>query len=154
MLAETLLSVLGIPIVVVAYLLVSDKKEHGGQFFWRRSRLFSSGVATTGVVLDHAHHSEGWAGRIIVHTVDLVVEFELPGAAPIRVPLSYRLPVGAMSNMTEKGRSLPLRYDPSDPRVTVIDEPALWGLKSTNPSSAEREADKARQRALVRGDKT
>jgi hypothetical protein len=102
MLAETLLSVFGIPLVVGAYLLVSDKKEHGGQFFWRRSRLFS-----TGIVLDHAHHSEGWAGRIIVHTVDL-----------------------------------------------VIDEPAAWGLKSTNPNSAEREADKAQQRALLRGDKT
>src|SRR5580692_6247157 len=106
---ETTLVVPALFLLIVVYLFVDDRKENGGMFVWRRKRLLATGQQASGQVLDHAEHSPGWAGRLQVHTVDLVVEFTPAGQAPVRVPLSYRLADGAMSERTNKGRTLPLR---------------------------------------------
>jgi len=103
---ETLLSSVGI-LLLVAFLVWSDKNENGGAYFWQRSWLFANGAEGSGVVLDHAEHSPSMARRTPVHLVDLVVEFTPEGGGPIRVPLRYRLADGAMSRRVEKGKSLP-----------------------------------------------
>jgi hypothetical protein len=136
------------------YLLLDDRKENGGMFVFQRSALLANGARASGTVLDHADHSPGWAGRVQVHTVDLVVEFTPEGASALRVPLSYRLADGAMSDLTEKGRSLPLRYDARKPTRALIDWGAILGGPPRDPSDEQRKADKARQAALLRGEKS
>jgi hypothetical protein len=86
--------------------------------------------------------------------VDLVVEFKPEGAPPLRVPLSYRLADGAMTERTGKGRAVPLRYEARQPTRVLIDWPAIFGGPPGDPTGEQRQADKARQAALLRGDKS
>jgi hypothetical protein len=133
------------------WLLSDDKKENGGLFFWERRELLARGAQASGRVLDQATHSPGWINRMRAHTVDIVVEFTPEGGTPVRVLLRYRLPDGAWADMTEKGRTVNLRYDPRKPTRALI----AWGLDGDPPdrTSKERAADKARQEALLRGEK-
>jgi len=142
--------------LIVAFLVWSDRSENGGAYFWQRSWLFANGAQASGIVLDHAEHSPSMARRTPVHLVDLVVEFTPEGGAPMRVPLRYRLADGAMSRRVEKGETLPLRYDPRRPTFVLLDEPKLWGTGAQpgkEPDREQREQDRKRQEALLRGEK-
>jgi hypothetical protein len=141
-------------LALIGYLILrGDRIDQGGLYFWQRRWLFANGAHASGLVLDHAEHSPGWSGRFRSHTVDLVIEFSPEGARPVRIPLSYRLIDGATSNCTEAGETVPIRYDPRQPTRAAIDWPSIGGGTPRDRSDEQRDADRARQAALLRGDK-
>jgi len=115
--------------LIGAFLVRADRAENGGLYAWQRSALLKTGALASGVVRDHAARSPGMQGRVEVHTIDLIVEFTPFGGQPLRVPLSYRLADGAMTDLTATGRTLPLRYALRDPTRVLID----WDAVSREP---------------------
>ncbi len=148
-----LAAVLVLVVLVGVYLAWQEKTENGGVWFWQRTGLLANGAQTTGLVLDQAAHSPSMARRTRVHLVDLVIELTPSGREKMRVRLRYRLADGEMTRRVDKGRTVPLRYDPRDPARVLVDWDAITGHRPpADPDREQMQKDRARQDALLRGD--
>jgi hypothetical protein len=112
------------PIAAVAFALHQDRRASNGLWLWQRLTLRRRGLPGRGLVLSRIDRGSVRVekGRSI-HHFDLVVEVQLEGEEPYRVPMV--LWASLLDYTTSEGQSIPVRVDPHDRRRVMYDESAL-----------------------------